>query len=163
MGLKETFRARHPGTQAWTREPTEELEYVQSSRRIDHIMLTDEVAKHLATRIGIPNGYALDSDHFPVVCDIPLNTLKESLEMKIRGGPGGNRTRGEIRRSGASQHNSHPTGHRQLHHARKDPSAYRQYVTAKQIDSTIQKNPRYQRPDALVCRNIKRHYHPSEY
>ena len=36
-------------------------------------MLTDEVATHLATRIGIHNGYALDSDHFPVVCDIPLN------------------------------------------------------------------------------------------
>ena len=36
-------------------------------------MLTDDVATHLATRIGIHNGYALDSDHFPVVCDIPLN------------------------------------------------------------------------------------------
>ena len=36
-------------------------------------MLTDEVATHLATRIGIHNGYAIDSDHFPVVCDIPLN------------------------------------------------------------------------------------------
>ena len=65
MGLEDTFRARHPGThvQAWTREPTGELEHVQSSRRIDHLMLTDEVAKHLATRIGIHNGYALDSDH----------------------------------------------------------------------------------------------------
>ena len=36
-------------------------------------MLTDEVASHLATRIGIHNGYALDSDHYPVVYDIPLN------------------------------------------------------------------------------------------
>ena len=36
-------------------------------------MLTDEVATHLSTRIGIRNGYALDSDHLPVVCDISLN------------------------------------------------------------------------------------------
>ena len=38
-------------------------------------MLTDELATHLATRIEIHNGYALDSDHFLVVCDIPLNCV----------------------------------------------------------------------------------------
>ena len=75
MGPEDTFRAKHPGTQAWTREPTGQLEHVQSSRRIDHIMLTDEVATHLATRTGMHNGYALDSDHFPVVCGIPRNCV----------------------------------------------------------------------------------------
>lgn len=72
-GIIDTFRHKHPNLQAWTREPSGELSHIQAARRIDYIMGTQNIATHLATRTGIHEGFMLDSDHKPVIMDIPLD------------------------------------------------------------------------------------------
>ena len=72
-GLHDVFRTKHPTKRAWTRMPTGDLAQVQAARRIDHVMATSEIAQHLATRIGIHHDFHLETDHRPVVVDIPLD------------------------------------------------------------------------------------------
>jgi len=72
-GVQDVFRAAHPNTRAWTREPTGDLESRHAARLIDHILATNELAHHLTTRIGIHSGFKLDSDHYPVIADFPIN------------------------------------------------------------------------------------------
>ena len=79
--IRDVFRAAHPTTRAWTREPTGELEYVQASRRIDHVFASEEISHHLATKIGIHKGYMLESDHCPVVCDFPIDCAGVALDV----------------------------------------------------------------------------------
>ena len=80
-GIRDVFRAAHPTTRAWTREPTGELEHVQASRRIDHVLATEEISHHPATKIGIHKGYMLESDHCPVVCDFPIDCAEIALDV----------------------------------------------------------------------------------
>ena len=40
-----------------------------------------ELAQHMATRIGIHTGCALDSDHSPVVCDFPIDCARVALDI----------------------------------------------------------------------------------
>ena len=71
MGVKDIFRTKHPEVRAWTREPSGELATSHPSRMLDRVFATSEVAQHLATRIGIHAGSNFDTDHLPVVVDMP--------------------------------------------------------------------------------------------
>jgi len=73
IGLCDTFRIAHPDLQAWTREPTGDLQHVQASRRIDAVMASDELANNLAMRSGIQQDFFLRTDHMPTVTDFPLD------------------------------------------------------------------------------------------
>ena len=53
LGLHDSFRVAHPALQAWTREPTGELQHTQASRRIDHVFASSELSDNLSTRVGI--------------------------------------------------------------------------------------------------------------
>ena len=74
-GVVDIFRSRHPHTKAWSREPPGALATRHKARRIDNIMATAEMADNMATRTGIHRGSPLksESDHFPIVTDIPLD------------------------------------------------------------------------------------------
>ena len=70
-GMVDVFRHKHPQLKAWTREPQGDLAKTQTARLLDRFFVTAEVGEHLATRIGIHRGFPLESDHLPMVIDLP--------------------------------------------------------------------------------------------
>ena len=72
-GLHDCFRTRHPEVRAVSRHPQGALAATQAARRIDHIFATDELARGVATRIGIHHTAPIHTDHLPIIADFSID------------------------------------------------------------------------------------------
>ena len=79
MGLHDVFRKRHPNLKAVTRRG--QGDQVHKGTRIDHVLMTKQAALHQFTSVGIHREAAVQSDHVPVVVDIPLNIAGLATEV----------------------------------------------------------------------------------
>ena len=68
MGLIDGFREVHPTTRAITRVKEGEV-----GRRLDQMWVTPEIAQHPNLRVGISKEQYRDSDHRPVIMDMPID------------------------------------------------------------------------------------------
>ena len=83
-GMHDIFREHHNTERAWSRVPPQALQHQgHAARRIDHMCATAEIAQHPAVRIGIHRGGPMegDSDHMPVLCDMPIDCTGMAEEV----------------------------------------------------------------------------------